>query len=409
MPRSAWLKPSLSSCDPLPVAESGRRSVAIVTTPVLEPDSPLSDEVRSGIADQLMTFLDGQDALVEAIAAWSPVPGQSAGGAEELTLIRRIAAEATSGGKRVRPACVLWGCAAVSGVDAITPAVWTAAASLDLLHVSALVHDDVMDGSDVRRGRPAAHKQIEAFHVEQGWSGDPAVFGRAGAILLGDLLVMWSAEMFDRAGLDPAARDRALPVLHAVRSEVTLGQVLDVAAQSRPPLDELSSDVLAAQRVVEHKSAKYTVLRPLLLGAQIAGGAPDVLAGLETYGSALGRAFQYRDDVLGVFGDEAVTGKPTGDDLREGKRTLLVAHTRARLSESDRARFDRLFGTADLSVAGRDELQALISGSGALAEVETMIDQLHHEAVVALSDIAITDAGRTALTALARAAVQRES
>ncbi len=379
-----------------------------MTTPVLVATSPLSAALRDGIADQLTAFLDGQATLVETIAGWSPEPGLAVPEADELALIRRIAAEATSGGKRLRPAFALWGCVAVGGVEAVTPAVWTAAAALDLLHVSALVHDDVMDDSDLRRGRPAAHKQFEAFHAAQGWSGDPAVFGRAGAILLGDLLVMWSVEMFDRAGLSLDARERALPVLHAVRSEVTLGQMLDVAAQARPPLGTLTDDVLAAQRVVEHKSAKYTVLRPLLLGAQIADGTPEVLAGLEMYGSALGRAFQYRDDLLGVFGDEAVTGKPTGDDLREGKRTLLVAHTRARLSEPDRARFDRLFGAADLSVGGRDELQSLISASGALAEVEAIIDRLHDEAVGALAEIAITDDGRTALTALARAAVHRE-
>lgn len=378
--------------------------------PRLDPAAPLSTAVRDGIGVEITTFLAEQDTTLDAIAHWAPsgVDTTSLGGFSELSMIRDLAARVTAGGKRLRPAFALWGCVAAGGLTAATRPVWTAAASLDLLHVSALVHDDVMDSSDVRRGEPAAHKQFEAFHRAQGWSGDPAMFGRAGAILLGDLLVLWSAEMVDRAGLSGEALARALPVLHAMRTEVTLGQVLDVMAQSRPPSADLAESVLAAQRVVEHKSAKYTVQRPLLFGAALAGAPSTVETALAVYGSALGRAFQYRDDLLGVFGDEAVTGKPAGDDLREGKRTLLVAHARERLPEADRARFDALFGRADLDMAGRSELAQLITASGARSDVEAMIDTLHDEAVAAISPSAgLTAEGRTALVALADAAVRR--
>src|SRR5699024_4033106 len=133
-----------------------------------------------------------------------------------LATVRELASAMTAGGKRLRPAFALCGCVAAGGPVGGTDAVWTAAAALDLLHVSALVHDDVMDDSDVRRGRPAAHKQFEQLHADRGWSGDREQFGRAGAILLGDLLVMWSVEMVDSAGLDPTALVRALPMLHAM-------------------------------------------------------------------------------------------------------------------------------------------------------------------------------------------------
>lgn len=369
----------------------------------------MSGEIRGGVAARISQFLDSRAPVVEAIAVWAPPDSESSGGpADELDLVRRLAAEMTAGGKRLRPAFALWGCVAAAGVEAVDTPVWTAAAALDLLHVSALVHDDVMDGSDLRRGQPAAHKQFETHHREQSWLGDPAQFGRAGAILLGDLLVMWSAEMIDSAGLAPEALARALPVLHAVRTEVTLGQYLDVVAQARPPRGDLESEVLTAQRVVEHKSAKYSVQRPVLFGAQLGGAGPEVLMALEIYGSALGRAFQYRDDVLGVFGDESVTGKPAGDDLREGKRTLLVAHTRAGLDPATRQRFDSLFGRPDLDEAARRELQGLVTRSGARTDVEAMITRLHDEAVAALGTVDLTADGREALTRLARAAVERD-
>jgi len=380
---------------------------------MLDPSDPLSQSTQARIGTEIASFLASKDRAIDAIAQWRPdsAPSQTATQPSpefaELAVVRDLVRSTTAGGKRLRPAFAVWGCVAASGVAAVTPAVWTAAASLDLLHVSALVHDDVMDSSDLRRGKPAAHKQFETFHARQGWSGDAMVFGRAGAILLGDLLVLWSAEMVDRAGLPAEALNRALPVLHAMRTEVTLGQVLDVMAQSQPPAGDLGDRVMAAQRVVEHKSAKYTVQRPLLFGAALAGASVEVEAALATYGSAIGRAFQYRDDLLGVFGDEAVTGKPAGDDLREGKRTLLVAHTRERLSTSDRGRFDTLFGRPDLDGAGRIELAELITASGARADVETMINSLHDSAIAAISAAPVTDHGRIALVGLARAAVER--
>lgn len=378
-----------------------------MVNPLLDPQTPLSPAFRDAVSGAITAFLDTQADLLAAMGA-------------ELEPVHRMAAELLSGGKRLRPGFCVWGYVAAAGEPGPNdlPALLAAAASLDVLHVSALVHDDVMDASDLRRGQPAAHKQFETRHADQDWLGDRAGFGRAGAILLGDLLVMWSVEMLQRAGLDQAALNRALPVAEAMRTEVTCGQFLDVVAQARPlhraNFPESSAPALAvaldeASRVVEYKSARYTVQRPAQLGAALGGGDPRLHAALEAYGSPLGRAFQFRDDLLGVFGDVSVTGKPAGDDLREGKRTVLVAHAYAYAGLAGRRLLEQRLGDPDLDEAGVAELQQLLDESGARQAVETMISEGHERAMAALRDVDITDLGRAGLTAMAAAAVHRVS
>ncbi len=271
-----------------------------------------------------------------------------------------------------------------------------------------------MDASDVRRGRPAAHRQFETQHVEAGRLGDPAAFGRAGAILLGDLLLMWSVEMLQRAGLPVAALLAGSPIVQAMRTEVTCGQYLDVVAQARPLPAGAATDTAALQRalaaagqVVEFKSARYTVQRPCQLGAAVGGAPPALQQALAAYGSPLGRAFQFRDDILGVFGDPEVTGKPAGDDLREGKRTVLVAHAYAHADRAGRELIATRLGDPALDAAGVSELQQVITGTGAREAVEQMITDAHRTAVAALDRAEVTEAGRTALQRLASAAVHR--
>jgi geranylgeranyl diphosphate synthase type I len=260
-----------------------------------------------------------------------------------------------------------------------------------VLHASALVHDDVMDASDLRRGRPAAHRQFEALHANAGWLGDSEAFGKAGAIILGDLLVMWSAQMLHAAGLDQTVLERALPIVEAMRTEVTCGQYLDMVAQAHPlrqrapaidsvrPSIELALD--DASRVVEYKAARYTVQRPAQMGAALGGGDDELYYALGAYGSPLGRAFQFRDDLLGVFGTPSLTGKPSGDDLREGKRTVLIA---------PRLRPRRRGWAAAAAAApwrsGPDgrrgaELQQLIIETGAREAVEAMINEGYERAL----------------------------
>lgn len=357
---------------------------------------PVSASFRDAVGEAIDAFLATQSATLGAIG-------------DELAPLGQLSALFTHGGKRLRPAFCYWGQVAAAGQPADPAPLLTAAASLDLLHVSALVHDDVMDSSDTRRGVPAAHRQLESLHAQHGWRGSPASFGRAGAILLGDLLLVWSAEMLSRAGLEPAALTRALPLLEAMRTEVTCGQFLDIVAQCQNPLaGRLDLALDEANRVVEYKTSRYTVQRPVQLGAALGGADEHLLAALAAYGSPLGRAFQFRDDLLGVFGDSQLTGKPAGDDLREGKRTVLVAHALAAAGSADAAHLDDLLGRRDLTAAQIDDARAIIDGSGARAAVEQTIEDGLASALAALDDAELTDEGRTALSALARLAVERQ-
>jgi geranylgeranyl diphosphate synthase, type I len=374
---------------------------------VLDPQAPLSQAFRDAVSADISDFLSEQSSVLDSMGP-------------ELVPVHLMASQMLCGGKRLRPAFCVWGYIAAAGnpSDEQLKPLLTAAGSLDVLHVSALIHDDLMDSSDLRRGRPAAHRQFEALHANAGWLGDSAAFGRAGAILLGDLLLMWSAQMLHSADVDQSALERALPIVEAMRTEVTCGQYLDMVAQAHPlrkrapaigslkPTIELALD--DASRVVEYKAARYTVQRPCQIGAAIGGGDDELYFALGAYGSPLGRAFQFRDDLLGVFGDPQVTGKPAGDDLREGKRTVLVAHAYAHASDDGQKLLLQRLGDPGLDETGISELQQVIVESGARDAVESMINEYHERALKALHDTEITEEGRAGLTALADAAVRRE-
>ncbi|MGA8115399.1 MAG: polyprenyl synthetase family protein [Actinocatenispora sp.] len=305
------------------------------------------------------------------------------------------------GGKRLRPAFGYWGYRGAGGDD--RDEVVRALASLELLHACALIHDDVMDSSDTRRGEPAVHRRFATLHAAERWAGDPAAFGRDAAILLGDLCLGWSAEMYSRCGLPAAQLAAAQPAYDEMRTEVMAGQYLDVLAQA----DVRHSSRERASRVAEYKSAKYTVERPLLLGGRLAGAPESVLAAYSGYGLPLGEAFQLRDDILGVFGDPSATGKPAGDDLREGKRTYLVAAAYETAGTDGRAVLDRLLGDRGLDDTGVTELRALIVDTGALADTERRIATLTAAALAALDDVPIEAGPAEVLRSLATAATVR--
>ncbi|WKN50062.1 polyprenyl synthetase family protein [Nocardioides sp. Arc9.136] len=304
------------------------------------------------------------------------------------------------GGKRFRASFCWWGHLAIAPA-ADEDALVRACAALELLHASALVHDDLMDASDTRRGRPATHRQLEAEHRAAGWTGDPEQYGAAAAILLGDMLLSWADELLRRCGLPLAQVAPALEVFDLCRSEVVAGQFLDVSVQARG-----RADVGTAMTVLRYKSAKYSIERPLHIGAALAGADAAALDALSAFGLPLGEAFQLRDDLLGVFGDPATTGKPAGDDLVEGKRTVLVALALDAAPPADAALLDRSLGTA-LSEADVDRLRGIIDASGARAQVEAVIEQLSDLAVAALDRATADPAAREALRALAAAATQR--
>lgn len=286
-----------------------------------------------------------------------------------------------AGGKRLRPAFVYWGYRGAGGAPGEpAEAVVRAACAVELLHVCALIHDDIMDGSSVRRGRSAVHVAFAELHRRQGWRGDPAAFGEAAALLLGDMAFVWADVALAEAGLAPEQLAAALRVFNRLRTEVMGGQYLDLLEASRgEPGEE------GVRRVLTYKSGKYTVERPLHLGSALAGGGPELARAYSAYGLPLGEAFQLRDDVLGVFGSPELTGKPAGDDLREGKETFLVSRTRARAGPAGQRLLRDLLGRPDLGDEEVDQLRNLIVECGALEETEARIAGLVAEAKAALA------------------------
>ncbi len=333
-------------------------------------------------------------------------------GAEAARFVE-AAADAATGGKRLRGRFCIAGWRAVE--EAGTPAggipspVIAAAAALEVFHAAALVHDDLIDNSDTRRGRPSTHRALEAGHRGAGWLGDADAFGRSGAILVGDLLVAWSDDLLEE-GLSEALPERAAMARRQyalMRREVTLGQFLDVAEESAFVTEPDDLHAERALRVASFKSARYSVQQPLAIGAALAGADAAQLAALAAFGHPLGMAFQLRDDVLGVFGDEAATGKPSGDDLREGKRTVLIAYAREALPASARRILDEMVGDPALDAEQIASLQQTIVDTGALDRVEHLIADYAHAADRALSGARLGNAAVGELRDLARAATVR--
>lgn len=338
---------------------------------------------------------------------------ESARYGDEAALFVRAATATIAGGKRLRSRFALTGWSAVAGAEhphaPVPEFVADAGAALEIFHAAALVHDDIIDNSDTRRGRPATHRSLEAFHRDAGWQTDPTSFGRSAAILVGDLLVAWSDDLAEDAfGSVADAVARAARAEYALmRREVTLGQFLDIAEESafRAAPDDQHAD--RALRVASLKSARYSVQQPLVIGASLAGAEPDQLDALRAFGHPVGLAFQLRDDVLGVFGEASETGKPAGDDLREGKRTVLIAFAREGLAAPARRILDELLGDPELEGTQIASLQRTIADSGALDKVEALITRYVHDADRALSGARLKNSEVSALRDLARAATIR--
>jgi geranylgeranyl diphosphate synthase, type I len=311
-----------------------------------------------------------------------------------------------AGGKRLRAAFCYWAWRAAGGPDC--PEIVTAATGLECFQAAALLHDDVMDGSDTRRGRPAMHRGVAHLHQSLGWTGDSDRFGEAAAILAGDLCLTWSDELLATSGLEPSALAAAREIFDTMRTQLMGGQYLDVLEQATAD-SHGGADVERALQVLRFKSAKYTVEHPLLLGAALAGAGPSLRAGLSSYGLPLGEAFQLRDDVLGVFGDPEVTGKPAGDDLREGKRTVLVAQVGLLGSADQQAMVSRHLGDPDLDETAVAAVRDVMTASGALAAVEAMIDDRAAQARAALGALALAEPAGSVLASLVETATIRQA
>lgn len=311
-----------------------------------------------------------------------------------------VAGTLVKGGKRFRARLAYWGWrAAVTYGDPLVDAdghphadlVASLAAGLELFHAAALVHDDIIDNSDTRRGTPAAHRQFEAIHADRNYVGDAELYGRSSAILLGDLLLAWADDQFMTVslGLDEDRRDDFRAELRTMRTDVTAGQFLDNHDSSA--WQTIGDDVAVerAQRVVIYKSAKYSVEAPIALGAIIGGAAPALVSALRAFALPLGFAFQMRDDLLGVFGEPSVTGKPAGDDLREGKRTVLLAMARRHADRSTVNILDELVGDPSLDDDQITMLRATLTSTGAVDAVEDLIERSRERSLRALDELAL--------------------
>jgi geranylgeranyl diphosphate synthase type I len=333
--------------------------------------------VAGGVEARLALLFDAE------LARWSALDPDLA---EPLARLRDLV---LGGGKRLRPALCHWAGGGAGGPPG-DPCVGDAGAALERLLAFARVHDDVMDGSATRRGRDTVHVAFQRRHAEAGWRGEARRFGEGVAILVGDLAFVYADLLM--AGAPPdAAR-----VFTELRLEVNVGQYLDLLGTVRGDASRT-----AARRIAEYKSGKYTVERPLHLGAALAGRLGELAPALSAYGLPLGEAFQLRDDTLGAFGDAALLGKPVGDDLREGKPTALVALARERATGAAARLLEDRLGARDLSERELGDLQAVLVDTGALDEVESAIEALVGEAVAALDALDVTPEAREELAALA--------
>ncbi|CAM4150063.1 polyprenyl synthetase family protein [Janibacter anophelis] len=304
------------------------------------------------------------------------------------------------GGKRLRAGFAYWGWRA-AGQDDHEGAI-SLAAAMELFQAAALIHDDVMDDSETRRGQPAMHRALSRAHAERLWHGEPDRFGVAGAILAGNLCLGWCDDLFADSGLPPQALEAARPVFERMRGQLMAGQFLDIVTSMRPwhDLDD-AERIERSRHVITYKSAKYSIEHPLLIGATAGGASQQDLDALSRYGVALGVAFQLRDDVLGVFGDPDVTGKPAGDDLREGKRTVLIARTLAGADDVASTQVDQWLGAPDLGTAEVEAFRELIISTGALEGVERDIAEGAAAARSALAEASgVPEPARTVLAEL---------
>jgi geranylgeranyl diphosphate synthase, type I len=354
-----------------------------VTTDALPVPASLA-EVSTRVEARLRTLFD------EEAARWAALDGALG------EVLRYLEDFVLRGGKRLRPVFCHWGFV-TGGGDPGDPAVVDAGAAFELLQAFALVHDDVMDGSAVRRGATAAHLAYEGRHRDAAWRGEVRRFGEGVAILLGDLAHVYADRLL------PRRHPEVQTVWDELRTELNVGQYLDLLGTAQGDVDHA-----AARRIARYKSGKYTIERPLHVGAALAGRFTDLATPLSAYGDPLGEAFQLRDDLLGAFGDEAATGKPVGDDLREGKPTPLLALATAAATPAQ-AEALAVVGRRDLGRAEIAAVQAVLVDTGAVAEVERSIDELAARAVASLATAPFPPDAVAALTELAAFVARRTS
>ena len=355
------------------------------------------------------SLLEIRDAVNAALSSFS---------AKECDYLRSIGSELnpvadamhqfiTDSGKRLRPIFAYVGFLG-TGASA-DQSIVNASAALELVHVCALMHDDVMDGSDTRRGAPSIHRAFEALHNKESLQGSAAQYGISAAILLGDLALIWSAKALHTSGISDETLIRAQAMYDEMRIELMAGQYLDIHEGALA-----TQSVERSLKVARYKSGKYTIERPLHFGAALgtsktADSHSELQRVYSSYGLPLGEAFQLRDDVMGVFGNPEETGKPAGDDIREGKRTVLMAKAFELISPTEAAVLTSALGNPALSVTDVERVRAIISESGALDQLEHLISGLTDQAVTSLDSTVVHPDARDLLTELATVVTRRKS
>ena len=358
-----------------PVATNGACVISSVVPTALSDAAALTDQ-------RLTTFFERE------LDRWAPLDTDLG------PLLRELDRFCRDGGKRVRPAFAYWTFLG-SGGRAEDSSIVDLCAGLELLHAFALLHDDVMDGSDMRRHHETAHVGAARRHRESGWRGEDRRFGEGVAILLGDLALTYADQLM--GPLDRTTRE----VYSELKTELVVGQYLDLVSAARG-----DTDGDRGRRIVLYKSAKYTVERPMHLGAALAGRFDELSGPLSRVGIPLGEAFQLRDDLLGVFGSSTTVGKPVGDDLREGKATLLLTLATEHADATQLEQLSRVGGTLDEATVER--ICQIITETGARRMVEGRIDQLTDDALIELECIQVEGPARNALVELATYVGRRE-
>jgi len=315
--------------------------------------------------------------------------------------------ELVKGGKRLRALLAWWGWRGAGG-DAHDPRIIDAGVALELFQAAALIHDDILDRSDTRRGKPAVHKNFQKLHQNNGWAQDSSHFGVSAGILAGDLALGLSEEIFSTTADATAFAAPARDAFHAMRFEVMTGQYLDILAEADIP-DEPTDALSHARTVLRYKSANYSAVWPFELGGLLAGADETTLSSYRDFSQPLGMAFQLGDDLLGVFGDPALTGKPSGDDLIEGKRTELIAHALYRLDPEDANVLNNFLKQPSTSQYTVEEIQQLIASSGAHSVVESEIQRLWDETSQALEHLPVISPVKAGLSELVSQLLERTS
>ncbi|WP_225831068.1 polyprenyl synthetase family protein [Streptomyces sp. NK08204] len=305
-----------------------------------------------------------------------------------------------NGGKRIRPLFCYWGWRGAGGSADDTDVIEVATA-LELFHAAALIHDDIVDDSDLRRGRPTVHLSLDKWHTEQGWQGESRAFGQHGALLAGDACLVWSEEIFHNSPL-VIRGERARRLFARLRTSALYGEFLDLVGEAR------GGRLSDALKIVRYKTASYTIRYPLQIGGALAGADEALLAAYDTFGLLLGEAFQLRDDVIGLFGAPELTGKEPLDDARKGKPTALITVARKLADPAQHARLDLLYGSERLGLDDLAELRDVVRATGAPTVIERMIGERHAGAVQALRGAGLQPAAQTELESLAAACVHRE-